>query len=247
MVFLSLPAIAMAYLRPGLAPKGYSVPWSERWRSLLHVWPIIVVMGSILGCIYGGIATATETAGVGVVVTLIIAVVFFKMRWKQLKEALREAAMINGMILFIIFAANFFTYVLGSTNVAAGLEDLVGASGIPPYGVIAIIMVILLILGCILDPITITLLTIPIWIPLIESLGFDPIWFTVLFCVNTQIGLITPPMGTDLFAVRTIFNIPTMQILRGVAPFLAFELVFLVMLAAFPQLSLWLPSLMVGK
>ena len=223
------------------------MPWGERWRSLLHVWPIILVMGSILGCIYGGIGTATETAGVGVIVTLIIAVVFFKMRWKQLREALKEAAMINGMILFIIFAANFFTYVLGSTNITSNLQELVASSSIPPYGVIAIIMLILLVLGCILDPITITLLTIPIWIPLIESLGFDPIWFTVLFCVNTQIGLITPPMGTDLFAVRTIFNIPTMQIIKGVAPFLAFELVFLALLAAVPQLSLWLPGLMVGN
>jgi C4-dicarboxylate transporter DctM subunit len=245
--FLAIPAVAMAYLRPGLAPKGYSVAWAERWRSLLKMWPIIVVMGSILGCIYAGIGTATETAGIGVVATLIIAVGFFKMRWPQLKEALKEAAMINGMILFIIFAANFFTYVLGSTNITSNLQDLVASSSIPPYGVIAIIMVILLVLGCILDPITITLLTIPIWIPLIKSLGFDPIWFTVLFCVNTQIGLITPPMGTDLFAVRTIFNIPTMQILKGVLPFLGFELVFLALLAAVPQLSLWLPNLMIGK
>ena len=112
------------------------------------------------------------------VVALIIAVVFFKMRWKQLKEALKEAALINGMILFIIFAANFFTYVLGSTNVASGLEELVGSSGLNRWVVIVIINVIILILGCILDPITITLLTIPIFIPLIESLGFDPIWFT---------------------------------------------------------------------
>lgn len=245
--FLAIPAIVMAYLRPNLAPKGYSVPWREKWSSLKGVWPIIVVMGSILGAIYGGIATATETAGVGVVVTLIIAVVFFKMRWKQLKEALKEAAMINGMILFIIFAANFFTYVLGSTNVAAGLEDLVSNSSIPRYGVIVIINVIILVLGSILDPITITLLTIPIFIPLIESMGFDPIWFTVMFCINTQIGLITPPMGTDLFAVRTIFNIPTGQILKGVAPFLAFELVFLAVIVAFPQLTLWLPSLMLGS
>jgi len=200
-----------------------------------------------LGAIYGGIATATETAGVGVVVALIIAIVFFKMRWKQLKEALKEAALINGMILFIIFAANFFTYVLGSTNVASGLEDIVGSSGIPPYGVIVIINVIILILGCILDPITITLLTIPIFIPLIESLGFDPIWFTVMFCINTQIGLITPPMGTDLFAVRTIFNIPTGQIIRGVTPYLLCELAFLALIVAFPQLSLWLPSLMIGS
>ena len=245
--FLSIPAIAMAYLRPGLAPKGYKVSWRERWRSLRTVWPIVVVMASILGAIYGGIATATETAGVGVVVALIIAVVFFKMRWKQLKEALKEAALINGMILFIIFAANFFTYVLGSTNVASGLEELVGSSGLNRWVVIVIINVIILILGCILDPITITLLTIPIFIPLIVSLGFDPIWFTVMFCINTQIGLVTPPMGTDLFAVRTIFNIPTGEIIRGVAPFMLCELVFLAVIVAFPQLSLWLPSLMVGS
>jgi C4-dicarboxylate transporter DctM subunit len=245
--FLAIPAIGMAYLRPGLAPKGYKVSWGERWRSVAGVWPIIVVMGSILGCIYGGIATATETAGVGVVVTLIIAVVFFKMRWKKLKEALQEAAMINAMILFIIFAANFFTYVLGSTNITSNLQEIVGNSSIPPIIVIVIINVIILILGCILDPITITLLTIPIFIPLIETLGFDPIWFTVMFCVNTQIGLITPPMGTDLFAVRTIFNIPTMHIIRGVAPFLVCELAFLALLVAVPQLSLWLPNAMVGN
>jgi C4-dicarboxylate transporter DctM subunit len=245
--FLAIPAIGMAHLRPNLAPKGFRVPRREKWSSLKGVWPIVVVMASILGAIYAGIATPTETAGVGVVVTLIIALVFFKMRWKQLKEALREAAMINGMILFIIFAANFFTYVLGSTNVASGLQDVVGASGLSPYTVIFLINVIILILGCILDPITITLLTIPIFIPLIKSLGFDPIWFTVVFCINTQIGLITPPMGTDLFAVRTIFNIPTNQILKGVAPFLVFELAFLAIIVAFPQLSLWLPSVMVGK
>jgi C4-dicarboxylate transporter DctM subunit len=245
--FLAVPAIAMAYIRPGLAPAGFSVSWRDRFSSLKDVWPIVLVMGSILGCIYGGIATATETAGVGVVVTLIIAVAFFHMRWTQLREALREAAMINGMILFIIFAANFFTYVLGSTTVASGLQDLVGNSSIPPILVIVMINVILLILGCILDPITITLLTIPIFIPLIESMGYDPIWFTVMFCVNTQIGLITPPMGTDLFAVRTIFNIPTGQILRGVTPFLVCELAFLALLVAFPELSLWLPNLMAGK
>jgi C4-dicarboxylate transporter, DctM subunit len=245
--FLAIPAVIMTYIKPSLAPAGYSVPWSVRWRSLKGVWPILVVMISILGAIYAGIGTATETAGVGCIVTLLIAVGFFKMRWKQLKEALREAALINSMILFIIFAANFFTYVLGSTNVASHLQELVGSSSLAPWMVILIINVIILILGCILDPITITLLTIPIFMPLIETLGYDPIWFAVVFCVNTQIGLITPPMGTDLFAVKTIFNIPTNQILKGVAPFLCYLVVFLGVISAFPVLSLWLPGLMVGK
>jgi len=106
---------------------------------------------------------------------------------------------------------------------------------------------ILLFLVCILEPLTITLLTIPIFVPLIVSLGFDPLWFAVVFSVNTQIGLITPPMGIDLFAVKTIFNIPTGDILRGVTPFLFFLLIFLAVIVAFPMLSLWLPSMMIGR
>jgi C4-dicarboxylate transporter DctM subunit len=244
-LFLSVPAILLPVTKPNLAPKTFSVPWRERLSSSKGVWPIVLVMASILGSIYAGIATATETAGVGVVVTLIIAVTAFKMRWKGLKAALLEAASVNGMILFIIIAANFFTYVLGSTNVAHSLQDMVGASSLSPIEVVIIMNVILLILGCILDPITITMLTVPIFVPLIVSLGMDPIWFGVLFCVNTQIGLITPPMGTDLFAVKTIFNIPTNQILKGVMPFLLFEVIFLGVLVAFPQISLLLPNMMI--
>jgi C4-dicarboxylate transporter DctM subunit len=243
--FLSLPAIGLSLARPGLAPRTYGVPWRERFSSLKGVWPIALVMFSILGAIYFGIATPTETAGVGVFVVLIIAVAAFHLRWDGLKRALVEAATVNGLILFIIIAANFFTYVVGSTNVATHLTSLVTSSSISPWMVIIIINVILLILGFVLDPITITLLTIPIFVPLIKSLGFDPIWFGVVFCVNTQIGLITPPMGTDLFAVKTIFNIPTMEILKGVAPFMIFELFFLAIIVAFPEISLWLPSMMI--
>jgi tripartite ATP-independent transporter DctM subunit len=246
MVFLlAIPAIIMAYTRPNLAPKAYSVPWGERVRGLKGIWPIIIIMGSILGSIYGGIATATETAGVGALVTFILAFVFFKMRWTGFKEAVTEAALINGMILFIIIAANFFTYVLGSTNVASGLESLV--SGMPGWTVILMINIIVLILGCFIDPITITLLTVPIFLPVVKSLGYDPIWFGVMFCCNTQIGLITPPMGTDLFAVKTIFNIPTGQIIKGVAPFLGCLLVHLAILVIFPEITLWLPNAMVGS
>lgn len=244
-LFLSVPAILLSSLRPGLAPKTYSVSWKERITSLKGIWPIVVVMFSILGSIYFGVATPTETAGVGVFVVLLIAVLAFRMRWKGLRAALLEAATVNGLILFIIIAASFYTYVIGSTNVASHLQDMVGSSSLSPMMVIVIINIILLILGCILDPITITLLTVPIFVPLIVSLGMDPIWFGVIFCVNTQIGLITPPMGVDLFAVKTIFNIPTMDILRGVTPFLLSEIVFLAILVAFPQISLWLPNLMV--
>ncbi len=246
-LFLAVPAVLLSYLRPGLAPATYSVSWRERFGSLKGIWPIVVVMLSILGTIYAGIATPTETAGVGVVICLIIAVVFFKMRWKGLRAAMSEAATINSLIIFIIIAASFFTYVVGSTNVASVLQDLVKTSSMSPWMVVLIINIILLVLGCFIDPITITLLTVPIFEPLIVSMGMDSVWFGVVFCINTQIGLITPPMGTDLFAVKTIFNVPTTEILKGVTPFLIAELFFLMVVSYIPTLSLWLPNAMIGK
>jgi C4-dicarboxylate transporter DctM subunit len=244
-VFLAVPAVALCYMRPHLAPKTYSVPWKERFTSLKGIWGVALVMICILGSIYFGIATPTETAGVGSFLVLILGVTVYGLRWKGLRNALMEAATVNALILFIVIGASFYTYVMASTNVAESLLTFVKSGSIFPWQVIVVINLILLILGCIIDPITITLLTIPIFVPLIVSLGFDPIWFGVVFLVNTQIGLITPPMGTDLFAVKTIFNIPTMDIIRGVIPFLLSEILFLAVIVAFPQISLWLPGMMI--
>jgi tripartite ATP-independent transporter DctM subunit len=246
-IMLAIPAVLICSLRPQLAPRGERVSWLERFYSLRKVWPVAVVIISILGAIYMGVATPTESAGVGCVIVLIIAVAFFGLRWQGLRQAMVEAAVINAMILFILVGASFFTYVVGSSNIAQHLLTVIGSSEIAPWLVIITINVILLFLGCILEPLTITLLTIPIFIPIIESLGFEPLWFAVVFSVNTQIGLITPPMGIDLFAVKTIFNIPTGDILRGVTPFLLMTLVFLAVITAFPILSLWLPGMMVSR
>ena len=246
-VFLAVPAVLLSRFKPGLAPPTYSVPWKERFSSLKGSWAILLVLISILGSIYFGIATPTETAGVGCCVVLLIGLFFFKLRWPGLRRAVTEAATVNGLILFIIIGASIFTYVIGSTNVAKHLHSLVVGGGVETWKVILIINLILLFLGCIIDPITITLLTVPLFIPIITDLGLDPIWFGIVFLVNTQLGLITPPMGQDLFAVRTIFNIPTGRIIRGVIPFMLSELVFLALISAFPIISLWLPSLMVAK
>ena len=243
--FLAVPAVVLCYLRPHLAPNTYSVPWKERFYSLKGIWGVALVMICILGSIYFGIATPTETAGVGSFLVLILALTVYGLRWKGLRNALMEAATVNALILFIVIGASFFTYVMASTNVAENLLAFVESGSISPWQVIVVINLILLVLGCIIDPITITLLTIPIFVPLIISLGFDPIWFGVVFLINTQIGLITPPMGTDLFAMKTVFNIPTMDIIRGVIPFLLFEILFLAVIILFPQISLWLPSMMI--
>lgn len=244
---LAIPTILWCWWKPNWGPPGRGYSWRERFGSLKNVWPVIMVMLAILGSIYFGVATPTESAGVGVAVILIIAVIFYGMRWKSLRDCLVEATLVNAMIMFICLGAYFFTYMIGSANIATSLSDLINTLGLSPVMVIVSINVILIILGCLIDPITITLLTVPIFVPLIIEAGYDPLWFGVMFVINTEIGLITPPMGVNLFAIKTIFNIPTGDLLKGVAPFLLLELVFLALIIAFPQISLWLPGTMMGK
>ena len=245
-VMLAVPIILWCWWKPDWGPPGKSFSWGEKFASLKNIWPVLVVILAILGSIYFGVATPTESAGMGVVIILIIAVLFYGIKWKGLRNCLIEATLVNAMIMFIVLGAYLFTYVIGSVNIAASLTDLINTLGLSPILVIFTINIILIILGCLIDPITITLLTVPIFVPIIIDLGYNPLWFGVMFVINTEIGLITPPMGINLFAIKTIFSIPTNELLKGVAPFLLIELVFLAIIIAFPQLSLWLPSTMMG-
>ena len=245
-LMLAVPAVLWCWWKPKWGPRGPAYSWRERVVSLKTVWPVIVVILAILGSIYFGIATPTESAGVGVVAMLIIAIVFYGLRWKGISKSLIESTLVNSMIMFIIVGAYFFTYMIGSANIATKLHDVVVNFGLSPWQVILSINIILLVLGCLIDPLTITLLTVPIFVPLIIQIGYNPIWFGVVFVINTEIGLITPPMGINLFAIKTVFNISTGDLLKGVTPFLMIEIVFLAVICAFPALSLWLPGTMIG-
>lgn len=246
-IMLSATAILICLFKPDYAPKVPSVSWKEKFSSLSRVWPIAFTIIAILGVIYFGLATPTESAGIGCTVVLILAIVLFKLRWTGLKNALLDTALINGMIIFILVWASFFTYMVGSSNVAQVALSFINNSAINPWMVIIIINIVYILLGFVLDPLTITFLTIPIFYPIVVGLGFDPIWFGIVFVVNTQLGLITPPMAVDLFAVKTVFNIPTMDLIKGVTPFLLVEFVFLAILIAFPWFSIWLPGIMIGR
>ncbi len=245
-LMLAAVAIIICVRNPKLGPPVGGVSWRKRFSSLKRVWPIVVVMVSILGSIYLGIATPTESAGVGCVIVLIIAAAVFDLRWQGLRRALVETATINGMILFMMVGAWLFSYVIGSSGVAKTMTSFVTSGGLSPWLVIISINILLLILGCFIDAITIMLLTVPLFVPVIVTLGFNPIWFGVLYVVNMQIGLITPPMGLELFLMRTAFDIPMDKLLRGVLPFLVVLFIFLAILIAFPQISLWLPGMMRG-
>ncbi len=244
---LSAVPIILCARNPTFGPPAGAFSWADRLGSLKRLWPIALVMFFILGSIYLGIATPTEAGGVGCTAVIIIAVAFFGLRLKGLYRAMTEAVLINAMIMIILVGASFFSYVVGSSRLAENLVNIVTSSALPPLLVIVGINILLIILGCFFEPITILMLTLPIILPVIVGLGFDLIWFGVLFVVNTQIGLITPPMGIDLFITRNTFNIQTGELLRGVLPFLIVLFIFLFILVAFPQLSLWLPNMMKGR
>jgi tripartite ATP-independent transporter DctM subunit len=246
-VMLSLVPIVMCARNPELGRSAGMVSWTERFSSLKQIWPVVLVMFSILGSIYLGIATPTEAGGVGCFIVLVVAVFFYKLKPKGLFRALVKTAVLNATIMIILVGASFFTYVFGSSAIAQKLSSLIASLNLPPLAVIIAIMLFLLVLGCIIDGITIMMLTIPIFVPIIKELGFDPLWFGVLFVVNMEIALITPPMGINFFLVRNTFNIESIELMKGVWPFLIALGLFLVIMIAFPQLSLWLPGMMIGQ
>jgi C4-dicarboxylate transporter DctM subunit len=245
-LMLAAVTIILCLRNPKLGPPAGAVSWTARFSSLSKVWPVIVVMVAILGSIYLGIATPTEAAGVGCTAILIIAIAAYGLRLKALYRAAIEAAMLNVMLMFIMVGASFFSYVIGSSALAEQLTGLVTTLGIYPILVIIGIQIVLLVLGCFIEGITIMLLTIPIFVPLISALGFSPLWFGVLYVVNMEIALITPPMGINLFLTRNAFNVKTGELLRGILPFMVVLIIFLFVLVAFPEMSLWLPSMMIA-
>lgn len=231
---------------PSLGPAAGKVTWGERIGSLKRVWAIFLTFTGMLGAIFFGVATVAESGGVGALLILILAIAIYKVRAKQVYAAMLSAVQINAQLMFIIVSATFFSYIVGSSVLAHQLANFIKELELTPIGVVVIIQMVLLILGCFIDGMTIMMITVPIFIPMISSMGLDPIWFSVLYLVNMEISLITPPMGINFFLVRTVFDISTGELIRGVVPYLMVLVIFMFVLIIYPQLALWLPSLMFG-
>jgi C4-dicarboxylate transporter, DctM subunit len=244
MVMFTIYIITACKIRPNLAPKALSVSWKERFYSLRKVWAIGVIILGIMGGIYFGIMTATEAAGVAVVLALILSVVAYRFRVKNLFHAMMEGAITNGMICFMVIAVLILSYLVGSSGMARILTAYLVSLNVSPILVIIIIMIILLILGCFMDSLTMILITLPFFVPLVQGLGFSLIWFGVLLVVNAEIGLLTPPMGLNLFIMRQVFDIPIGRLIRSATPFIVVLIVFLFVLVAVPEIALWLPATM---
>jgi len=198
-----------------------------------------------MGGIYGGLFTATEGAGVGAFGAFVFALTRRTLTWKILYEVLVESARTTAMLFLILIGALIFANFINFTSMPNDLRDFVAQYQISPMAVMIAICVIYVVLGTAMEELSMILLTVPIFFPLVVSLGFDPVWFGIIIVVVVEIGLISPPVGMNMFVVRSLLpSVSTATIFRGVTPFVVADVVRLAILVAFPAISLWLPQVL---
>ena len=234
-------------MRPQLAPRIQGVSWSERFSSLKHVWPFIVLAISVIGSIYAGIATPTESAAIGATLAIIIASVYGKLKIKTFHGALKKAVSVSAMALFMIIGGNILGFFLTSMAIPQFVTEAIASLNVSRWYIMIIINLVLLFMGCLLDPTAIMVISLPIMFPIITSLGFDPVWFGVITTINVEMGMITPPVGINLFVLKaSVPGISMNDIVRGALPFVILLMTCMALIMIFPSLATWLPGKMMG-
>jgi C4-dicarboxylate transporter, DctM subunit len=229
---------------PEAGPPGERSSWRERAQSLRGVWAVVLLFIFVIGGIYGGLFTATEGAGMGAFGAMVFALFRRALSWRTLYAALVESGRTTAMLFMILIGALMFADFINITTMPGDLKDFVSRFEIHPIMVVFAICAIYVLLGTAMEELSMILLTLPVFFPLILSLGFDPIWFGILVVTVVEIGLISPPVGMNLFVLKTLLpQVSTGTVFRGVLPFMAADVVRLAILISFPIISLWLPSL----
>ena len=232
--------------RSGIVQTSYS--WRERFEILPRVLPFIIIILGVLYTMYGGVATPSETAAVGALLCLIIAMVIYKLTsfsalWLVLRDSTKESI----MILFIIAAAGVFSYMLSSLYITQSIAEWISVLEVNRWVLMGAVNIFLIIAGFFLPPVAVILMTAPILLPVITGAGFDPIWFAVVLTINMEIGLISPPVGLNLYVINGIApDISLRTILIGSLPFVACMLIAIALLCFFPGLATWLPDFIMG-
>ena len=230
---------------PAAGPRGDRSPWPERWRALRGIWGVVVLVVLVMGGIYGGAFTVTEGAAIGAFGAFIFALARRSLTWAVLAQVLVESARTTAMLFTILIGALIFANFVNFTSMPQDLKDYVEQFQLSPMTVIFLICAIYVLLGTAMEELSMILLTVPVLFPLVVHLGFDPLWFGVLVVVVVEIGLISPPVGMNIFVLRTLLpNVSTGTIYRGVTPFVIADIVRLIILISLPILSTWLPHLL---
>ncbi|XKH55162.1 TRAP transporter large permease (plasmid) [Citricoccus nitrophenolicus] len=230
--------------REGAAPRGEASTWSEKARSLTALLPILILFVLVVGLVFLGITTATEAAAIGALGGLLLMIVRRKFTGQNIKEALSESVSSSVMILFIVLAAHVFGHFIVESGITPRMVETISALPIPPLAIVGVIALGYLVLGFFMDQLAIIALTVPVTLPVVEALGFDPIWFGIVVILLAEVGLITPPLGLNVFVVARASRLPMETVFAGSIPFVIAILAVGLLLFFFPQLVLFLPELM---
>lgn len=239
-----LTVLVLVLRDPSCAPAGRAYSMGEKFAALKVSGPMILLFGAVTGTIYLGIATPTEAAAIGAFGGLVLALFSGKLTFKALTRALTRAAHATAMILMIILCAHIFGTFFTLTQITQDLVQWVGELPVSRWVIMALILFGYVLLGCFMDQFAILILTVPVVLPVVVSLGFDPIWFGILVVVTAEVGMVTPPMGLNVFVVSRYTGRPLAEIFHGVMPHVVAHLILIAVLTAFPAIILWLPSQM---
>lgn len=246
-IFCYLCAVAAATaINPEIGPRGERVPWLDRFKSLKGVWGVLLLFFIVMGGIYAGIFTPTEAAGIGATGAFFFTLFRKKLTLKILKKVLVDSASTTAMIFFLLIGSMIFANFVNVVGMPDALAEFVLGWDVSPFVIILILMLVYVLLGCILESMSMIVLTVPVFYPMIQALGFDLIWFGIVVVVVTEISLITPPVGLNVFVLKAVLpDVKVSTIFKGVTPFWIADIVRLTLIVTFPPISLFLANLMV--
>ena len=245
-VFLYAMAVAvMTKINPELGPPGEKLPWRARFQALSGIWGMLLLFLIVMGGIYGGIFTPTEAAGIGAFGAFCIALARKRLTLKITLDALAETGRTTAMLLALLIGSLLFANFINVARVPNEIADWFAGMNASPITVVIICIGVYIVLGCILESISMMLLTVPVFYPVMQSLGLDLVWFGIVVVVVIEISLITPPIGLNVFVLKSMLpEVELTKIFRGVLPFIAADIVRITLIVAIPSISLFLPRLM---
>jgi tripartite ATP-independent transporter DctM subunit len=245
-IFFYLGAVAIyTAFNPDAGPAGPRMSWPDRISSLRRVWMVLALFFVVIGGIYLGVFTPTEAAGVGAAGSFAAALMRRSLTISDLMRILFDSARTTAMLMGVLVGALIFSNYINITGAPESVLDTIKAFNFPPLGVMTLILIFYILLGAVFDELAMILLTIPIFFPLVISLGYDPVWFGIIVVMVVELGLIVPPIGMNLFVIQSVArDIPMTTMYRGIFPFIAVDIVRLAILVLFPWIVLFLPRQM---
>jgi C4-dicarboxylate transporter DctM subunit len=238
-----LVVVVMTRIYPTIGPAGEQATLAEKFTALGRTWAIILLFALVIGGIYFGVFTPTEAAGIGAVGAFVISALRGRLTFTNIREALMETVTTTAMIFTILIGALTLNNLMVFSGIAGALSGFVSGLDMHPMAVMAVILLIYLVMGCFLDALAMILLTVPIFFPIITNLGFDPIWFGIIVVMVVELGLITPPIGMNVFVIKGMApDVRLSSIYKGVIPFVIAQLVLIVLVFFIPDIALWLPE-----